>query len=52
MQRFKDILCVLETMEPCKPVMEHAVTLAENNQTNLTAVDIVEHVTAGIGMHE
>lgn len=26
--------------------------LAENNQTNLTAVDIVEHVTAGIGMHE
>ena len=50
MQRFKDILCVLETMDPCKVVMERAVTLAENNQTNLTAIDVVEHVTAGIGM--
>ena len=50
MQRFKDILCVLETAMSCKPVMERAVTLAENNQANLTVMDVVEHVTAGIGM--
>jgi universal stress protein E len=52
MQRFKDILCVLEDVKAGKYVMERAVTLAENNQARLTVVDVVEHVTAGIGMPE
>lgn len=50
MQRFKDILCVVDDVETCKRVMERAVTLAENNQASLTVVDVVAHVTAGIGM--
>jgi len=52
MQRFKNILCVLEDVKAGKYVMERAVTLAENNQARLTVVDVVEHVTAGIGMPE
>ena len=50
MQRFKDILCVMDDLETGKHVMERAVTLAENNQASLTVVDVVAHVTAGIGM--
>ena len=50
MQRFKDILCVVADLTAGKHVMERAVTLAENNQASLTVVDVVEHVTAGIGM--
>ena len=52
MQRFKDILYVVESPEACKPSLERAVTLAENNQARLTVVDVVERVTAGIGMPE
>ncbi len=50
MKRFKDILCVVEPEGVCKPVLERAVTLAENNQASLTVVDVVEHVTDGISM--
>ncbi len=50
MKRFKDILCVLEPAKTCKPALERAVTLAENNQASLTVVGLVERVTAGIGM--
>jgi beta-lactamase class A len=32
--------------------MERAVTLSENSQASLTVVDVVERVTAGIGMPE
>ena len=52
MQRFKNILCVVETGKACKAVMERAITLSENNQASLTVVDVVERVTAGIGMPE
>lgn len=52
MRRFKDILCVVEAGEACKPALERAVSLAENNQASLTVVDVVERVTAGIGMPE
>ncbi len=47
MKRFKDILFVVETGEACKPALERAVTLAENNLANLTVVDVVESVGAG-----
>jgi len=50
MKRFKDILCVLESGEVCKPALERAVALAETNQASLTVVEVVERVTAGIGM--
>ncbi len=50
MQRFKDILCVVENRQGDTYVLERAVTLAENNQASLTVVDVVDHVVAGIGM--
>jgi len=50
MKRFKDILCVVEQGETCKPALDRAVTLAENNQANLTVVDVIPRITAGIGM--
>lgn len=52
MKRFKNILCVVEPGEKCKPALERAVTLAENNQANLTVVNVTQRVTAGIKMPE
>jgi nucleotide-binding universal stress UspA family protein len=52
MKRFKNILCVVEPGQACLPALERAVMLAENNQASLTVVDVVERVTAGIGMPE
>lgn len=52
MKRFKDILCVIEPDLTCIPVLEPAITLAENNQASLTVISVVPRVTAGIGMPE
>jgi len=52
MKRFKDILCVIEPEKVCKPALERAVTLAENNQANLTIIAVAPSVRAGIGMPE
>ena len=53
MNRFKDILCVVETSETCKPILERAVTLAENNQARLTVIVVIEkRIISGIGMPE
>lgn len=49
---FRDILCVVDIREDCTAVVERAVTLAENNQASLTVVDVVDRMTAGIGMRE
>jgi nucleotide-binding universal stress UspA family protein len=50
MKRFKDILCIIESEEARQPALERAVMLAENNQANLTVVDVIERIAAGIGM--
>lgn len=47
---FKSILCVVDIGEDCMVALDRAVTLAENNQASLTVVDVVDRVTAGIGM--
>jgi nucleotide-binding universal stress UspA family protein len=52
MKRFKDILCTAEPGKGCKTALERAVTLAENNQANLTVITVVPSITAGIGMPE
>ena len=52
MKRFKNILYVMEAEWPAKQALKRAVTLAENNQANLTVVDVIPRVTAGIGMPE
>lgn len=49
---FRDILCVVDIREDCTAALERAVTLAKNNQASLTVVDVVDRVTAGIGMPE
>ena len=50
MKRFKDILCVIEPDKIWKPVLERAVSLAENNQAALTVVNVVPRVAADINM--
>jgi len=50
MQRFNNILCVIEHGEASKPALDRAVSLAENNQASLTVVDVIPRVPAGIGM--
>ncbi len=52
MKRFNNILFVVEPGETCKPALERAVKLAENNHACLTVVDVVERITADIGMPE
>ncbi len=52
MKRFKHILCVVDPGKKCEPVLERAVTLAENNQASMTVVGVTARVTAGIGMLE
>ena len=47
---FRDILCVVDIREDCAAALARAITLAENNQASLTVVDVVDRVTAGIGM--
>lgn len=51
MNRFKNILCVMETGQG-EPALERAVTLAERNQANLTVVKVIEHIAASDGMSE
>lgn len=52
MKQLNNILCALTPSEKCRTALERAVTLVENNQARLTVVDIIEPVTAGIGMPE
>ena len=52
MKRFKDILCTVEPGKGCKTALVRAVTLAENNQANLTVITVVPSISAGIGMPE
>lgn len=40
MKRFKDILCVIDPARPADSVFERAVSLARNNQANLTLVSV------------
>jgi nucleotide-binding universal stress UspA family protein len=50
MQRFKNILCVIERGDTSELALERAVTLAETNRASLTVVAAIPHMTAGIGM--
>lgn len=50
MKQFKNILYVSEASVTHGPAMARAVSLAENNQADLTVIDVVPVITAGIGM--
>jgi len=50
MRRFKNILFVADSKLKGGDALERAVSLAKNNRANLTVIDVVESVSAGIGM--
>ncbi len=47
MKRFKDILCVAVPGEACKPALERAVALAENNQASLSVMVVIKSDSVG-----
>ncbi|MES9946802.1 MAG: universal stress protein [Candidatus Thiodiazotropha sp.] len=49
MKRFKNILCVVDPERECKPALERAVALAENNQANLTVITVAPSISTVIG---
>lgn len=50
MKRFKNILYIYEGSVAQNATIASAVSLAQNNQANLTVIDVIPVVTAGIGM--
>ncbi|WP_192035006.1 universal stress protein [Halomonas sp. YLGW01] len=50
MQRFKNILCVIEHGEASEPALGRAVELAENNQASLMVVDVIPRIPNGMRM--
>ena len=50
MNRFKRILCVAGPAASGNSALKRAVALARNNHAELSLVDVVPRVTAGIGM--
>lgn len=49
MKRFKNILCVAAAEEACRPTLERAVSLAENNQAQLTVAMTIPQADTAIG---
>ena len=50
MKRFKKILFIFEPEEDYKPALERAMTLARDNQAQLTLVNVIPMVKGGIGI--
>lgn len=50
MKNFKSILCVIDSRKECGYTLQRAAKLAENNQSLLTVLEVIDPVTAGIGM--
>ncbi len=48
MQHFKKILCVISAEHPNRNTLERAVSLAENNQSQLSIIDVMPRIAAGI----
>jgi len=52
MQRFKNILCVVNDVKSSKEALQRAARLAQNNQARLTVTGLAPHVSVGMGMPE
>ena len=52
MQRFKNILCVVDTDLKDDAALEHAVKLAENNQANLSVVEVIDEIPSNTKLLE
>lgn len=50
MKVFKSILCVTEPIEGCRPILDRAVSLAENNQAQLTVAVVIPRIETEIRM--
>ncbi|MCO4787423.1 MAG: universal stress protein [Marinomonas atlantica] len=50
MNRFKNILCIVELGKKYKPALERAVTLAENNQANLDVITATSSINTGVSV--
>lgn len=51
MQRFKDILYVVVSDSVNGGALDHAVTLAKNNQARLTVVEVIDKTPSNIKLH-
>ena len=52
MKRFKSILFVVDPEKVCKPALERAVMLAENNQADLAIADVIPRLDLGRGLRD
>ncbi|MCG6938937.1 MAG: universal stress protein [Gammaproteobacteria bacterium] len=52
MQRFKNILCVVNTDMQNNVAVEHAVKLAEKNQVGLTVVEVIDKIVPNTTLYE
>ncbi|MDH5572310.1 MAG: hypothetical protein OEY89_11125 [Gammaproteobacteria bacterium] len=52
MKRFKNILCIIYPGKAFKSALDRAVTLAENNQANLTVITVASSISASAGISE
>lgn len=52
MKRFKEILCVVDTGQDSRSLVDRAVTLAGNNQAGLTVINVIDDITVDIQMPE
>lgn len=50
MKRFKQILLVLDPLEPCVSLVERAVTFAENSQADLTVASVLPRLVLAAGL--
>ena len=50
MNRFKNILCVVELGKEYKPALERAIALAENNQANLNVITVTSSISACVSV--
>jgi universal stress protein E len=52
MKRFRNILFVADPEKVCRSAFERAVLLAENNQAELSVVDVLPRLTAGFRLRD
>lgn len=52
MKRFRKILFVADPEKVCRSALERAVVLAENNQAELTVIDVIPRLSAGFRLRD
>jgi len=52
MQRFKNILCVVDSNSDCGDTLARALTLAINNQASLTVIEVIDEIPPNTTLFE